>query len=85
MSDAMTEAESLLNEIERLAGRTITHSRKEKDRIVSLISNRLVVSKRNAYEKGRKEFKVQVSSAVNSCLDRDPTLQKLAANIEEMS
>ena len=84
MSDTMTEAGELLSALERLSGRTITKSRRDKERMVGLIFSRFIIARRSAYERGRNEFKVQVMSSLQGCLDRDPTLQKLARSIEEM-
>jgi len=84
MNDTLIDARVMFNELERLAGRTITRSRKDKERMVGYIASRLNMTRRDAYAVGRKELKGQFASLVGSCLDRDPTLQKLLATVEEL-
>ena len=38
-----------------------------------------------AYGHGRKDMKADILAMVNTCLDRDPTLQKLVKQIEDMT
>ena len=84
MNDTMTEAGKLLSDLERLAGRTITKSRKDRDRMIGLILNRLIVMKRNSYEQGREGFKIQALRVVGPCRDRDITMQKVMDAIEDI-
>ena len=84
MNDTMTEAGKLLSELERLSGRTITKSRKDKEKMISLIVHHMSMAKRKAHDMGRKTMKRDVSGVIRPCLDRDLTLQKLMAAIEDL-
>lgn len=84
MNDAMTRAGKLLSELERLAGCNITKSRKDKDRIIGLIAHHISMAKREAHDMGRRTMKRDVSGIIRPCLDRDFTLQKLMAAIEDL-
>ena len=84
MKDSMTEAKSIFTEIGRIAAKTITGSRKDKERIISLIAKRISISKREAHDMGRRTMKRDVSGVIRPCLDRDFTLQKLMSAIEEL-
>ena len=84
MNDTMTEADNLLNDVERLVGRTITKSRRDKDRLVGLIFNRLVVTRGHAYGQGASDFKARVLDCIGGCLSRDPSLQKVMDIVEDM-
>ena len=54
---------------------------------MSDIRDRPVVHKlvHKAFNEGRESMKADILTMLNTCLDRDPTLQKLVKQIEDMS
>jgi len=84
MNDTLIDSRTMFNELERLAGKTITRSRKDKERMIGYMASRLNMTRRDAYAVARKELKSQVAGLVGGCLDRDPTLQKLMATVEDL-
>ena len=84
MNDIQDEAAKILQELERLSGKTISKSRRDRDRMTGYIANKLLTIRRDTYDTCRKEFKGQVVALIGSCLDRDPTMQKVVRAIEEL-